>query len=433
MNVRDAGNEPVKLEISQRLFFGLLAIDVCVSAVMTLYAFSLLETLRKIAEGVIPVNQSMIDRFDFLGNLNGVWVLTSISVGIGLVRWLSACYAYAERVLGVSELNNAGWTTWGWIIPIFNLFKPYQVISDLYKVGGTGYTSPDGWKNESGSGALLAWWLFYIVTHGIMLAINRIAVSSDLREIETIKSAQIGNFLETTIFLGLISLALSGMWFWVCRLLTQRLLGRGPVATDKSPPSLTPKTPSPASSSIQSPSTRLNQPEPQKMINDINAADPDQIDGEKACLISMIDEDMIYELVGKEIQEGRPETGLWTRIFAEMDGDETKTKVAYIKRRVHNLIVIEKNHIKQQLQREEEEKSAHRTAVVEFLRSTKSVGITLKQAREMSWFGITVDGDKFVFEGRRYGRIEDAMNQAKTQYGRLSQDQNPDSSLKESR
>ena len=39
----------------------------------------------------------------------------------------------------------------------------------------------------------------------------------------------------------------------------------------------------------------------------------------------------------KELQENRNE-GVWLKAFTENDGDETKTKIAYTKKRVQELI-----------------------------------------------------------------------------------------------
>ncbi len=135
--------------------------------------------------------------------------------------------------------------------------------------------------------------------------------------------------------------------------------------------------------------------------------------------IPNIDEDVIYEIVGKEIQEGRTETGLWTRLFAEMNGDETKVKVAYIKRRAEKLIASEQARIQEQLRVQEEGQKAARIVELELQALAKAAGVTIEQAKEMLWFGITREGNKFLFEEYRYDRIEDAVNYAETRYGRL--------------
>lgn len=55
-----------------------------------------------------------------------------------------------------------------------------------------------------------------------------------------------------------------------------------------------------------------------------------------------VDEDHIYAAIAKELETGATEKGLWTRLFAECDGDEKQTKVLYIKQRAERLISAER-------------------------------------------------------------------------------------------
>jgi hypothetical protein len=52
----------------------------------------------------------------------------------------------------------------------------------------------------------------------------------------------------------------------------------------------------------------------------------------------VIDEDKIYSAIADELESGNIDKGLWTRLFAQHDGDENKTKAAYIKHRVSTLM-----------------------------------------------------------------------------------------------
>lgn len=60
---------------------------------------------------------------------------------------------------------------------------------------------------------------------------------------------------------------------------------------------------------------------------------------------SMIDEDQIYVLIAEELEAGRPEKGLWTRLFAECGGDEKETRVLYIKQRAQRLFASEQTRL----------------------------------------------------------------------------------------
>ena len=57
----------------------------------------------------------------------------------------------------------------------------------------------------------------------------------------------------------------------------------------------------------------------------------------KEVTITSQEEEEIYAQVAKELQENRNE-GVWLKAYTENDGDEAKTKIAYTKKRVHELI-----------------------------------------------------------------------------------------------
>lgn len=54
-----------------------------------------------------------------------------------------------------------------------------------------------------------------------------------------------------------------------------------------------------------------------------------------------LDEDAIYERIAAELEGGQVQRGLWTRLYAENAGDETRTKVAYIRDRAKRIAATE--------------------------------------------------------------------------------------------
>lgn len=66
-----------------------------------------------------------------------------------------------------------------------------------------------------------------------------------------------------------------------------------------------------------------------------------------------INEDLFYEIVSNELDSGNTQKGLWTKLFAQCNGDETQTKVRYIEQRVRQLAEneIQKSTEEKQLKR----------------------------------------------------------------------------------
>lgn len=62
---------------------------------------------------------------------------------------------------------------------------------------------------------------------------------------------------------------------------------------------------------------------------------------------TLVDEDYVYAVIARELEDGTADKGLWTRLFSECGGDEQQTKVHYIKRRAAKMISAERAHLEQ--------------------------------------------------------------------------------------
>lgn len=80
--------------------------------------------------------------------------------------------------------------------------------------------------------------------------------------------------------------------------------------------------------------------------------------------------DAIYEEIASEIEAGKTEKGLWTRLFAECNGDEQQTKVLYIKQRAEKLISVERARLEQEASEHAAEAERAEAARLEQLRGT---------------------------------------------------------------
>lgn len=97
-----------------------------------------------------------------------------------------------------------------------------------------------------------------------------------------------------------------------------------------------------------------------------------------------VDEDAVYAAIANELKTGATDEGLWTRLFAESDGDENRTKVAYIKQRAEKLIALEQSRLAK-IKRQFDEEAARLEAIrLESLslREQLSAGYQSEEIRE---------------------------------------------------
>ena len=137
-----------KLESAKNLFFIALGIDIAITSLVVVSDFWEAGILKDVSAGRSTADQSTINALEFWNSFSKLLILTLIGVGLGLVKWLNACYSFSKEVIGASGFKNESWTAAGWVIPVFNLFKPYLVINEIYKAGDSSCTMPDGWKKS---------------------------------------------------------------------------------------------------------------------------------------------------------------------------------------------------------------------------------------------------------------------------------------------
>ncbi len=345
------------LEEAKKLFFILLGIDITIAVVVGFNAFSTIGILKEIASGARVANESLISSLTFWDNFSKLLLLTLIGVGFGLVKWLNSCYRFAKDSLGATGFVNERWTGFGWIIPFFNFVKPYQVINEIFKAGAKNYTTTDGWKREAGSGLLLTWWIFWAVTHFIGTLFSQQLLKGVTSNHLTVQQAI--NLIGMQVSLCVVSVIIAGLWFVVVNHLTQRLFDRASKSGTpvKAPPEF---NASPNTRPENSSTARLDGTEevawtnwrttPNSMAEILPAptlrstanADIKNTQGVPTAMINdppiPPDVEAFYDMVGKELEDGKPDRPTWTRAFAEADGDDAKARASYIRLRVARLM-----------------------------------------------------------------------------------------------
>lgn len=343
-----------KLESAKSLLFIALGADMVVTALVAVTDFWAVGVLNDVRSGISKVDQSTISTMEFWESFAKVMILTLAGVGFALVRWLGACYDYAQTTLKASGFVQEGWKTWGWIVPIMNLFKPYQVLSEIYKVGVAGRAEGDEWKKSSSSGMLLVWWIFWVIAHVIMGAIGKQVFSTAVKShFDDLTLNQIIGMYYGSVTVCVISLVVAGLWFAVAGSLTRRLVSRWEADINVLGPSFSPA----ASVSSVSITPAFSNAVPREVTAKVQPApSTPTVNGRTAmpfapsqCASSpnTIDEDRVYALIAEELEAGRPEKGLWTRLFAECGGDEKETRVLYIRQRAQRLIAGEQARLEQ--------------------------------------------------------------------------------------
>lgn len=347
------GTKLEKLQSAKKLFFIALAIDIAVTVIVISSSVWALGVVKDIETGARTLDQSLANSIDFWGSFAMIMILTTIGVGLGLVNWLASCYQFAKGSLHATGFKQESWIGVGWILPIFNLFKPYQIINEIYRAGSPTYNSGDDWKKESGSSLILTWWIFWAVTHFLMVTIGKEMFKKT--SLPDLTIPQVIEAYEVQAWSCAISIVIAGLWFVVANQLTRRLVVRSsrhvplPKLSFSDSTKVTPiSSGQPTTQSAQSvsqPSAVVRPPaittginEPTLNIGNVESSNKQELNMDNL-------EDWAYEKVSEELESNTPDKAVWTKAFAQSGGDDKQTRVIYIKLRVEKLIALEKSRL----------------------------------------------------------------------------------------
>ncbi|MAT38104.1 MAG: hypothetical protein CL946_00720 [Ectothiorhodospiraceae bacterium] len=90
-----------------------------------------------------------------------VMLLTYAASIVLFLTWMYRACANAHALRSDRLRFTPGWTVAYWFIPILNLFRPYQVMCEIYRASKPG--SSETWNSSKLPGYMIAWWMCWIV------------------------------------------------------------------------------------------------------------------------------------------------------------------------------------------------------------------------------------------------------------------------------
>ncbi|WP_167756834.1 DUF4328 domain-containing protein [Leifsonia flava] len=147
----------------------------------------------------------MIDSYDQLSSVFGI--LSSLSLLATGVLWMIWQYRVAKQFIGLTR-RSPGWHVGSWILPVVNLWFPYQNIADLWRA--VGRTRPS-WQ--------IVWWLLWVLSNTVSTQASRLTLNA--QDLEQFQLAMSMSIVAETLLLAAAPLA----WLTV-RGITQGILHR---------------------------------------------------------------------------------------------------------------------------------------------------------------------------------------------------------------
>jgi hypothetical protein len=146
------------------------------------------------------------------------------ATAVFFIRWLRLAYRNTDVVAPGLRRYGHGWAIGAWFVPFLNLWRPKQIVNDVWRAG-----DPSGTPYAAGLPALLnIWWTGWIVTNVLAQVAAQLAFRQDTaEELRTVDAWYIASdATDATVAL---------MALLVVRRITERLDARGAEAPPAPP------------------------------------------------------------------------------------------------------------------------------------------------------------------------------------------------------
>jgi hypothetical protein len=155
----------ISTRFTARLLTILLLITAAVSGLSAGFEISQLHVLSGIGD-YADVDEETRWTYTFIRNTLLVSrLLLYGSIGIAFITWLHRCRINV-RAFGCRRFRYSRiWAIIGFIIPIVNFFRPYQVVSEVWRASDPrSVETPVAWINMPVSRFVLAWWVVLLTS-----------------------------------------------------------------------------------------------------------------------------------------------------------------------------------------------------------------------------------------------------------------------------
>ncbi len=208
-------NNPLNLSktLIVLIYIGIAMISLAViDNIMSYNLYSAAQTVGNISENELDENNN---RTLLIGSVS--MLINIVTIVIFLI-WINRANKNA-RALGAKNMKfSPGWCVGWWFIPIASLWKPYQVVREIWKTS----KSLDNWQTQENS-TISLWWSLWIITGILKQIIVRWSLSIysysyELKDYQNIELAW--------IFSSIFDIALSIIFIKIIRKICNRQLNQ---------------------------------------------------------------------------------------------------------------------------------------------------------------------------------------------------------------
>ncbi len=161
------------------VFFGVLIAVIAASLVSTAAEIRLLE---RVVDGESVAERELTASDDRRSAIAGITLIVYVCLIIAFCTWVYRASKNLGALNAAGQRFSPGWSVGWWFVPIMNLFRPYQVMREIWRGSDPRVTDqdPSAWQYVPPSPILGWWWGIWIVSNLIAIGVSRVLTSDDI-------------------------------------------------------------------------------------------------------------------------------------------------------------------------------------------------------------------------------------------------------------
>lgn len=146
--------------------FGVFVLVILVSLVSTMAEINL---LQRVVDGEAVAEQELMAHDDRQAGIGFIFMVVYIALIIAFCMWIHRTSRNLQGLNVTAQRFSPGWAVGWWFVPIMNLFRPYQVVKEIWLASYPSATpqDPQHLRNAPLT-AMLGWWWATWIASGIL-------------------------------------------------------------------------------------------------------------------------------------------------------------------------------------------------------------------------------------------------------------------------
>ena len=161
-----------------------LVVIILVDFIAVIFSYLEIQLINRALAGEIITEEEAIANDNRQGLIGGAYLILLVITAILYLMWIHRAHRNLKS-LGVECLKySPNWAVWGFFVPILSLFRPFQVVTEIWKASDptVGIDDNTAWQNAPTSSVIISWWLLFLITNWLGWFVLRLALQAETLE-----------------------------------------------------------------------------------------------------------------------------------------------------------------------------------------------------------------------------------------------------------